>query len=170
VDGVRGPIPYRPDAWIKLCGMSDGCTIHGLPNPWEGKDVYNTTGHDQTISVRMEEGEGVRFWMVFQNDAEQDDSIVVQGCTGDRNFKVNNVQVGFYKRPTAGSVQITDDFKHGTASFDLTPASHGDEIKITLNIIAKTRTQGVSYTCPVTITSQNDTSVTDTVVAKMVTI
>lgn len=52
---------FQPDGWIKLCGQSLGCTIDPLPHPWLGKNIYNTTGRKQTVSVDVNEGEGVRF-------------------------------------------------------------------------------------------------------------
>jgi hypothetical protein len=160
---------YLPDGWIKLCGLSDGCTIRGLPNPWKGKDVYNSTGRKQTIRVRMEDGEGVRFWFTFENDGILADTFTLEGCKGTPKFRVNKVQIGFYKRPTAGSIKITEEFKKGTATFDLGPSADGDKIEITLNIIAPTTAEGVSYKCPVTIRSQGDPTVQDTMMTKMTT-
>ena len=160
---------YRPDAWIKLCGLSTGCTINPLPHPWKGNDIYNTTGFNQTIKVRMEDGEGVRFWLTFENDVELDDTIVVDGCKGNRRFRVNKVVIGFVKGPQAGTVKITDAFKAGTATFDLGPSSENDRVELTLNFIAPTTAEGVSYKCPITIRSQNDPTAQDTIAAKMTT-
>ncbi len=157
---------YRPDAWMKLCGLSDGCTINGLPNPTKGKNIYNSNGDRQTIAVKMEDGEGVRFWMTFENDGALADTFTVEGCKGTPRFKVNKVQVGFYKRPTAGSIKITSEFKGGNAEFDLNP---GKVAQITLNIVAPTTAEGVTYVCPVTIRSQGDPSLEDTLKAKMTT-
>lgn len=157
---------YRPDAWMQLCGLSDGCTINGLPNPIKGKNIYNSSGDRQTIAVKMEDGEGVRFWMTFENDGVLDDTFTVEGCKGTPRFKVNKVQVGFYKRPTSGSIKITSEFKAGNAEFDLNP---GQVAKITLNIIAPTTAEGVTYICPVTIHSQGDPGLEDTLKTKMTT-
>ncbi|MEX0834167.1 MAG: hypothetical protein WD276_09920 [Actinomycetota bacterium] len=165
-----GPTPaVQPDAWIKLCGLSTGCTIRGLPNPWKGKDIYNTTGHHQKIGVRMEDGEGVRFWLTIENDGTDPDTFTLQGCKGNPRFRVNKVQVGFYKRPTGGSEKITEKFKDGTATFDFGPSSDGEKVELTLNIIAPTTREGVSYRCVMTITSEADPSKVDTLVAKMTT-
>ena len=60
---------YRPDAWIKLCGLSTGCTINPPPHPWHGNNIYNSTAKKQTVSVRMEDGEGVRFWLILKTTA-----------------------------------------------------------------------------------------------------
>ena len=159
----------RPDAWIKLCGLSTWCTINGLPHPWKGKNIYNATGRRQKVSVRMEDGEGVRFWMTFENDGVVDDTYTIQGCKGTRRFKVNKVTIGFTKGPKAGTQLINEQFKNGTATFDVGPASSGQKIELTLNIIAPTTAEGVTYRCPVTVTSQNDPTMTDTILARMTT-
>jgi hypothetical protein len=159
----------RPDAWIKLCGLSTGCTIDPLPHPWRGDDVYNSSGARQKIAVRMEDGEDVRFWITLQNDAEQEDTFVVDGCRGNHQFVIIAVKVGFLKRPNWRPPDITDGFKNGTATFDLSPASEGKRVPLTLAFIAPTTAEGVSYRCPITIRSQSDPSVSDTVVAIMTT-
>lgn len=160
---------YRPDAWIKLCGLSTGCTINPLPHPWLGNNVYNHTGRRQKISVRMEDGEGVRFWILMQNDGAEADTLVVQGCQGTRQFVVNKVLLGKQKRPHAGTVDVTRKFKNGTLSFDLPPRTQDKRPVFTLNIIAPTTAEGVTYRCPITIHSENDPGLTDTVVTKMTT-
>jgi len=162
-----GPAPdYQPDGWIKLCGLSDGCTINPLPHPWKGRNVYNATGNKQTIAVKMEDGEGVRFWLTFENDGALDDLVTIEGCKGTRRFKVNKVQLGFHKRPQAGTIKITDEFRAGTAEFDLDP---GERAEMTLNIIAPTTAEGVTYRCVITAHSGGDAGATDTLVAKMTT-
>jgi hypothetical protein len=166
---ARTTDPYRPDAWIKLCGLSTGCTIDPLPHPWRGKDRYNTTGTGQTISVRMEDGEGVRFWIALDNDGAMADTLVVQGCQGNRRFRVNKVVLGKYKRPDAGATKVTNAFKDGTLSFDLPQGSQEEHDFFTLNIIAPTTAEGVTYRCRMTISSEGDPSLTDTVVAVMTT-
>ena len=167
---VRGvPPDYRPDAWIKLCGLSTGCTIDPLPHPWRGNDRYNTTGQWQTISVRMEDGEGVRFWILLQNDGAQADTLVVQGCQGNRRFVVNKVLLGKHKRPEAGTTDITRRFKRGTASWSFPPSTEHKRSVFTLNIIAPTTAEGVSYRCKMTVHSENDPTLTDTLVTEMTT-
>ncbi|HSL12350.1 MAG TPA: hypothetical protein VLA82_13645 [Actinomycetota bacterium] len=164
------PLPYRPDQWIKLCGLSMGCTIDPLPHPWRGKDVYNDTGRRQRVSVRMEDGEGVRFWLALQNDGTERDTFFVKGCRGNKRFNVNNVHLGRIKGLGTADTKITDAFKDGTAAFTF-PSSleRNKRVYLTLNIIAPTTAEGVSYRCPVTITSKNDPERTDTVVARMTT-
>jgi hypothetical protein len=150
-----------------LCGESNGCTVGPPPpHPWHGNNIYNTTAFHQTIPIKLEEAEGVRFWIVFQNDGTQSDTFIVHGCKGTARFTVNAVLVGFYKDTAWRPQHITDQFKAGTATFKVAPGKH---VGITLNIIATTTLRGVSYRCPVTITSKGDPSLKDTVAGIMTT-
>jgi len=158
-----------PDAWIKLCGLSTGCTIDPLPHPWLGDGVYNTTGARQKIAVRMEDGEDVRFWITLQNDAEAEDTFVVHGCRGNARFVIIAVKVGLLKRPDWRPEDVTRGFKNGTATFTLPPASEGKRVHLTLAFIAPTTAEGVTYRCPITVSSQTDPKVSDTIVAIMTT-
>jgi hypothetical protein len=157
---------YRPDAWLKLCGQSNGCVIDPLPHPWRGNNVYNTTGRHQKWKERIDNGEGVRYWVTVQNDGSQKDTFTVQGCTGNKNFYLNQVVVGFWKDVVGPHTakHITFGFKHGTAKFTLGP---GKKAGFTINII--TKNPGLKYRCPVTITSQGDPTQQDKVLPIMVT-
>ena len=73
--------------------------------------MYNTNGDRQTISVSIDNGEGVRFWIALDNDGSSADTLVVQGCQGNRYFIVNKVVLGKYKRPDAGATKVTNKFK-----------------------------------------------------------
>lgn len=159
----------RPDAWIKLCGLSTGCTIDPLPHPWLGDDVYNRTGARQKIPIRLEDGEDVRFWITIQNDGEQKDTFVVKGCRGNSLFVIIAVKIGFLKRPDWRPPDITQAFENGTATFELPPASEGKRVPLTLAFIAPTTAEGVTYRCPITVRSQSDPSRSDTIVAIMTT-
>ncbi len=163
-----GTQPYRPDAWIKLCGLSNGCKINGLPHPWKGRNVYNHTGKRQSVGVRMQDGEGVRFWLALETDGTDADTLRVDGCRGNRRFRVNKVQIGKYKNPNAGAVKITEKFKKGTATFDY-GANSDKVVFLTLNIIAPTTAEGVSYTCRIDLISQGDPDKYDTLKARMTT-
>ncbi len=165
VSSAAAAKPYRPDAWIKLCGQSTGCTIDPLPHPWLGKDVYNTTGYHQTHRDRIDNGEGIRYWLTFQNDGTQADTFRVNGCRGTKNFRILAVIIGRYKVPVgAGSIHITDAFRNDTATFDLAP---DERVTITLNFITGDQSVGLTYRCPVTIISQGDPTKKDTVAAEM---
>ena len=158
---------YRPDAVIKLCGLSTGCTINPLPHPWKGNNVYNTTGAKQTINVSIDNGEGVRFWVRLDNDGALADTIVVQGCQGNNRFIVNKVLLGKQKKPKAGVTVVTDDFLDGTLDFSLPPASEHKHKYFTINFLTQGPVVPVKYTCRVTVSSQSDPSLTDKVVMKM---
>jgi hypothetical protein len=97
----------QADAWIKLCGLSTGCTINPPPHPWKGRDVYNGTAAKQTVKVRLEDGEGARFWIVVQNDGDQPDTLTVKGCAGTRDFTLNAVLMGKHKRPSWKARNVT---------------------------------------------------------------
>ena len=160
---------FQADAWIKLCGLSTGCTIDPLPHPWKGRDIYNTTGAKQTVAVRMEDGEGVRFWITVENDGDQADTITVHGCQGTRQFKVNKVLMGKHKRPDWQAINVTKRFKEGTLEFSFPPGSEGMKKVFTLNILAPTMAEGVTHRCVVTMRSDGRWAALDTVVAKMTT-
>ena len=155
---------YRPDAWIKLCGQSTGCVINPPPHPWLGNNVYNATAYKQTVPQRIDDGEGVRYWILFQNDGNVPDTYTVQGCKGNKHFIINAVLVGEWKRPLWKPKHITQQFMDGTATFTLGAHKH---VAITLNIV--TVVPDVSYRCPVTITSAGDPGLSDTVAATITT-
>lgn len=165
---TRGVAQFRPDQWIKLCGLSTGCTIDPPPHPWLGNDVYNTNGRRQRVAVRMEDGEGVRFWLRIESDGTDADTIRVQGCRSTPRFVINAVLVGKHKRPEWRAKNVTRRFKNGTLEFDF-PGSSTARKFLTLNIVAPTTAEGVTHRCRVTIVSQGDPSSTDTVVAIMTT-
>jgi hypothetical protein len=167
--GVRAVFDrlYRPDAWIKLCGQSTGCTIDPPPHPWRGNNVYNTTGRHQTIRQSIDNGEGVRYWILVQNDGAVDDTVTVQGCSGNRYFIVNKVLLGKQKRPNWRAKDLTKRFKNGTLSFTFGPSSQDEKKIFTLNIVTSNAAVGVSYRCRITMSSQADPSITDTIVASM---
>jgi hypothetical protein len=153
--------PYRPDAFIKLCGVNVGCLIDPLPHPWFGKNIYNTTGYHQKVHHRLDNGRGIRFWITFQNDGTQTDTYSLDGCTGTKHFKILQVLVGKWKVPVGIDAEHIDyQFKHDTWKFTL---KAGAQIAITLNIL--TDDPNLTYRCPMTITSQGDPTKQDTVVA-----
>ena len=155
---------FQPDGWIKLCGQSLGCVIDPPPHPWKGKDVYNTTGRRQTLSDDINEGEGIRYWIVIQNDGSQADTVDVVGCRGNRTFEVNRVLLGKHRRQDAGAEDLTRRYKHGTLTFELDP---GQRKVFTLNIITHVR-KNETYECRTVFTSEGDGD-QDVVVARMTT-
>jgi hypothetical protein len=160
---ARGGPSARPDAWIKLCGLSLGCTIDPLPHPWRGRDVYSTTGRRQTVFHTIDEGEGIRFWIVIQNDGSAADSYDVDGCRGNPTYEINRVLLGAHKRQDPGAQDLTRRFRSDTLTFSVPP---GGRTVFTLNVITHVN-KGVRYSCHVGFTSQDDPTRRDVVVAKM---
>ena len=117
------------------------------------------------MSHLIDEGEGIRFWITVQNDGTQNDTIEVQGCSGNRTFEVNRVLLGKHRRQDAGATDLTRMYKRGTLTFDLDP---GNKVVFTLNIITHFN-KGVTYRCHTELDSQNQPAADDVVVAKMTT-
>ena len=158
---------YRPDAFIKLCGVNTGCLIDGLPHPWVGNNIYNTSGYRQKVHHRLDNGRGIRFWITFQNEGTQPDTFSLHGCKGNKNFKILQVIVGKVKVPTGvhEKPHIEDQFRANTWTVALQPGAH---VAITLNILTYDPSDsGLTYNCQMTITSQGDPTKKDTVVASM---
>ena len=157
----------RPDAMIKLCGAGDNCD-HSPPHKYRGQNIYNTTGKGQTYPAGLEEGNDIRFWILIQNDGTQADTFFVKGCTGNKAYVIRAVIVGAWRHAT-GHTHIDAAFKNGTASFHFAPSASQTNVVLTLDFWEKPAILGLRYTCNITITSQNDPTVKDRVVAKMVT-
>jgi hypothetical protein len=158
--------PYKVDAFLKLCGVNVGCLIDPLPHPWVGNNIYNTTGYQQKVHERLDNGRGLRYWITFQNEGTQTDTYSLQGCKGNKNFQILQVLIGKYKVPMGvDATHIDYQFKHNTWTFTLKPGGH---IAITLNILTYDPSDsGLSYTCPMIVTSQGDPTVQDKVIASM---
>jgi hypothetical protein len=166
VPSARGLDPaYRPDGWIKLCGINIGCAIDPPPHPWRGKDVYNTTGRRQTVRVDLNDGQGVRFWITLQNDGGAPDTFTVQGCSGNRVFEVNRVLLGKHKRQDPSAEDLKRRYIRGTLTFDL---DAGETVVFTLNMLSNA-IEGRTYRCRTEFTSTNDADARDVVVAEMTT-
>jgi hypothetical protein len=159
---------HRPDGWVKLCGAGDNCD-KAPPHPWRGEDVFNSAGAKQMVNAGVEEGNDIRFWINVENDGTQADSFTVQGCKGNAGFVVRVVNIGAHRHAEPATV-ITSQFENGTATFSFPPSSTKQNTVFTIDIWAKTAVFGVSYSCPVTITSTGNTTMTDKVVAKMHTV
>jgi hypothetical protein len=160
-----GARPDQPDAWIKLCGQSLGCTIDPLPHPWRGKDVYNRTGRHQTEVDDINEGEGIRYWIMIQNDGTETTTFSVDGCPGTPTFEVNRVLLGKHKRQDAGAEDLTRRYKNDTLQFTLDP---NQKKVFTLNIITHVR-KNETYECRTVFTAQTERGSADVVVARMTT-
>ena len=83
----------------------------------------------------------------------------------DDRFVINAVLVGKQKRPNWRAKNISQGFKDGTAKFRFEgPKAHTLRY-FTVNIVAPTTAEGVTYRCPITISSEGDHSAEDTVLA-----
>ena len=58
----------RPDAWIKLCGLSAGCTIDALPHPWLGV-------HLTLAFIAPTAAEGVTYRCPIQISSQSDPAV-----------------------------------------------------------------------------------------------
>jgi hypothetical protein len=159
---------YRPDAWIKWCGSGDTC-VHAPPHKYRGEDVFNTSGAHQTYPAGVEEGNDIRFWILFENDGALGDTFYVKGCSGNNSFFIRAVNIGRLKMSHNAPI-ITAKFKKGTAKFAFPPGDTKHNVVITLDIWVKTPVFGASYTCPITVSSANQPKLRDRVIAKMVTV
>ena len=158
---------HRPDAWIKLCGPTNTCVIQPW-HPWIGDNVYGAGG-TETLKAGVEEGNFIRFWVLFQNDGSASETFKVKGCSGTNAFPLKHVNVGAYRAFTP-SHDITNAFKHGTAKFSFPPNTTDKTLIITLEFLAATSSRGAVYSCPVTVRSAAASTAKDTVVARMITI
>jgi hypothetical protein len=158
---------HRPDAWIKLCGPRNTC-LNAAWHPWIGDNVYNGTGHGQTVSAGVEEGNMIRFWVLLQNDGAAGDTLHVKGCPGTSAFSLT-VNTGAWRYYTS-KANITSAFRSGSAKFTVPPASTGTSVIITLTFRANGSSRGATYSCPVTVSSGAQPALKDRVVATMTTI
>jgi hypothetical protein len=164
----RASSSHGPDAWIRLCGATNTC-LNAPWHPWVGDNVHSPTGHGQTISAGVEEGNMIRFWILLQNDGPLDDTLRVKGCSGNSAFHVTGVNIGAWRFATR-SATVTSPFGANSLSFSFPPATAGKTVIITLTLRAYTASAGVSYSCPITVSSAGAPSVKDTVVARVTTI
>ena len=121
------------------------------------------------MAVRMEDGEGVRFWITVENDGDQADTITVDGCRGTRRFEVNAVLMGKHKRPDWRARNVTQEFREGTLSFDLPPASGRQDEGLHAEHHRPHPGRGRDVPCEITLRSAGRWAARDTVVAKMTT-
>jgi len=74
----------QPDGWIRFLGSYNPTAIiaGGLPTPWKGKNIYNTTGKSQTSKAddfgTSPVGTYYLFQVALQNDGTSSDRIKVR--------------------------------------------------------------------------------------------
>ena len=68
-----------------------------------------------------------------------------------------------------GTIIIRTISYGGTGTFDFPPAANRKPVKLTLNIVAPTTAEGVTYRCQIGIVSGEDDTVADTLVVEITT-
>ena len=159
---------HRPDAWVKLCGATNTCIVDAW-QPWHGENVYTATGRGQKIVGGVEEGNTIRFWILIENDGVARDTLHVKGCAGTHTFPLLAANTGAWRAYT-NKAKVTSAFKSGALRFSFPPAATDKEVILTLTFRADTGTRGLTYSCPVTVSSGAQRTIKDRVVAKMITI
>jgi hypothetical protein len=159
---------HRPDAWAKLCGDRNTCLLHPW-HPWRGKDVHNTTGVSQVASGAVEQGVMIRFWILLQNDGTSSETLKLDGCAGTSVFQLIGVNVGAWRAGTEQN-DITAKFKAGTATFAFPPSSTDHAVIVSVRFKALSSPSGVTYSCPVVLSSSAAPTVKDKVILKMTTV
>jgi hypothetical protein len=159
---------HRPDAWVKLCGATNTCIVD-VWQPWHGENVYNATGNGQKIVGGVEEGNMIRFWILIENDGAAGDTLHVKGCSGTSTFPLLDANTGAWRAYT-NKANVTSAFKSGALKFSFPSAATEKEVIVTLTFRADTGTRGLTYSCPVTVSSGAQRAIKDRVVAKMITI
>src|SRR5207248_9378627 len=94
------------------CGTTNTCVIQPW-HPWIGDDVYSGTGRNQILAGAVEEGNLIRFWVLFQNDGSSASTFRVKGCRGTNAFPLKHVNLGAYRAFTSAH-DVTNAFKNGT--------------------------------------------------------
>ena len=137
--------------------VADGLIAKGTGS-FVGDDVYSTDGTGETVSAKAKPRKTITFHLKVQNDSAYTDSFTGMGCGSESPFKVS-----YY----VGSFDVTAEMVAGTLSSGPMGAG-GELVGLDLKIkVKKSATAGAKTKCPVTITSESDTAVSDTVVAKV---
>ena len=137
-------VDYLPDGLIAKQG--------GVP---VGDDIYNDTGDDQLAKLKVKPGKAAKFTLTPGNDAElRSDRFLVEGPGSKGRFKVS------YKQ---GGTNVTEDVTGD--GHETTPAFAGDvALPIGVKVKAlKTARKGKQLELPITLTSINFSSRSDTV-------
>ncbi len=124
-----------------------------------GDDIYNDTGDDQLAERRVKPGKAAKFTLTPGNDAQlRSDRFLVEGPGSKGKFKVS------YKQ---GGTNVTEDVTGD--GHETTPAFAGDvALPIDVKVKAlKTARKGKRLELPITLTSINFSSRSDTVRAEV---
>jgi len=86
---------FQPDGWVRLYGYWSPSENSWFPNPptpkaWAGKNIYNTTGINQTSTYRFDgaglKGDLIAFQVAVQNDGSKRDRFRISG-PGSSSFR-----------------------------------------------------------------------------------
>jgi hypothetical protein len=139
---------YQPDESIKLLNQST----------WRGDNVYNTTGFHQTSPLKVERTTTSDFTLRTQNDGTSMDSIALSGCGDAPGFSVHYV--------TSAGRDITAAVNAGTFVFSDLAAGGSKTITLAVSVLPVAKVS-MTLSCPVTATSQSETSKQDVVRARV---
>ena len=129
---------HKPDAWI------------GYGGNYVGNGVYNTTGQNQTKTVKTKAGSTVSFALKIENDGTDADTYTVKGGDSAKGYTVSYM---------VGAANYTTKVIGGNYSFTLSP---GQYKSITMKVVVKS-TGTASWSSLVKVTSGHDTSKVDAV-------
>ncbi len=132
---------YQPDGMIKQAATT----------PYLGRNVYNTTGQQQTALAAPVVGSVARFVIRVQNDGAQSDTIFVQGCKSGSRFTVSYFSDGN---------DVSTKVEAGTFHYTETPKGFGGTFLAHVTV-----TNLAIHRCRITATSKGDPSREDVVVA-----
>ena len=171
----RPPAQARADAWVRLCGFDFGCAYNKkpfLPTPYKGNNVYNTSGSHQTATGLMDEGTDIRFFVMLQNDSDQDRTLHVEGCgvkPSLRNrWRIREVLIGTWKVPDWHARNLISDRPFASWTWNVHLAPYAKQ-PITFELWNLIRGVKKVFDCRMTVSFSDTPNVTDTVIARSIT-
>jgi hypothetical protein len=141
---------YRPDAQIRLSSQA----------AFSGNNVYNSTGAGQTQGATAAAGQRRTFVVRMQNDGTGTDGFTLRGCSASTGFAVR------YLAGTSGTTTITSAVVNGTYTVGGIPPGGTAAVRLEVTVGAGAPS-GAVRPCPVTATSTSDTTMADTVLARV---
>ncbi|HTG46145.1 MAG TPA: hypothetical protein VK646_00640 [Actinomycetota bacterium] len=169
------PVQARADAWVRLCGFDHGCAFNKkpyLPTPYKGNNVYNTSGSHQTATGLMDEGTDIRFWVMLQNDSDQDQTLHVQGCGVPLNmrnrWRIREVLIGTWKVSEWHHYNVITKEPYATWAWNVRLAAHARQA-ITFELWNLIRGVNKVFDCRMSVSFTDQPDQVDTVIARSIT-
>jgi sugar lactone lactonase YvrE len=131
---------HRPDAWV------------GVGGKYIGNGVYNSTGSNQTKTIKTSAGKTVSFGIKIENDGNDTDSYTVQGRGPAKGYTVTYF---------VGTSNLTTKITNGNYTFSI---AAGSSKSISMKVAVKSSGKA-SYSSLVTVTSGHEPSKVDAVKA-----